>query len=361
MVSDVPICTFLSGGVDSSLVSAICSQELKKQGKQLHTFSFDFVDNAKYFKANAFQPSQDRPYVEKMVKFLDSEHRFLECETKKQVELLTASVEAHDLPCMADIDSSMLYFCSLVKQSYKVALTGECADEIFGGYPWFRDPEIYEKNTFPWSKNFDFRLEILNPQLVHLLPLEKYVACQYEKTLARVPHLSREDAAKKRQREISYLNTSWFMTTLLDRKDRMTMANGLEVRVPFADHRLIEYLYNVPWEYKYHNQEVKGLLRDAFYDYLPDEVLHRKKSPYPKSYNPSYEQMLKEHLGGILKDKAQPIHQLIHAEVLNKLMASSSDYGKPWFGQLMALPQMYAYLIEINYWLQEYQIELKFS
>ena len=151
------------------------------------------------------------------------------------------------------------------------------------------------------------------------------------------------------------------MTTLLDRKDRMTMANGLEVRVPFADHRLIEYLYNVPWEYKYHNQEVKGLLRDAFYDYLPDEVLHRKKSPYPKSYNPSYEQMLKEHLGGILKDKAQPIHQLIHAEVLNKLMASSSDYGKPWFGQLMALPQMYAYLIEINYWLQEYQIELKFS
>lgn len=361
LVSDVPICTLLSGGVDSSIISAVASSILKKEGRRLDTYSFDYTDNSKYFQASSFQPSEDRPYVDIMVKAIDSEHTYLECNSQELFDCLFEAVLAKDLPGMADVDSSMLHFSRGIKKRHTVCLSGECADEIFGGYPWFRDPEIYEKNSFPWSKNFDFRLEILNPQLAEILPLEKYVACQYEKTLARVPHLPDESAQKRRQREISYLNTSWFMTTLLDRKDRMTMANGLEVRVPFADHRLIEYLYNVPWEYKYHNQEVKGLLRDAFSDYLPDEVLHRKKSPYPKSYNPSYEQLLKKRLGEILKDSTQPLHQLVHTKALETMMASPSDYGKPWFGQLMALPQMYAYLIEINYWLQEYQVQLKFS
>ena len=124
MVSDVPICTFLSGGVDSSLVSAICAKELKKQGKRLTTFSFDFVDNDKFFRANSFQPSQDRPYVDQMVKFLDSDHHYLVCGNLTQADRLFDSVLAHDLPAMGDIDSSMLQFCSMVKEHNKVALTG---------------------------------------------------------------------------------------------------------------------------------------------------------------------------------------------------------------------------------------------
>ena len=149
MVSDVPICTFLSGGVDSSLVSSVCARELKKKNLQLTTFSFDFVGNKENFKANSFQPSQDRPYVEQMAAYLDSDHHFLECSTEAQAELLKDSVLAHDLPAMADVDSSMLYFCSLVSPHCKVTLTGECADEIFGGYPWFHREECFRAHTFP--------------------------------------------------------------------------------------------------------------------------------------------------------------------------------------------------------------------
>lgn len=359
LIADVPVCTLLSGGVDSSLVSAVASSILRREGKRLDTYSFDYVDNSKFFQASSFQPSEDRPYVDIMVKAIDSEHHYLECNNQQLFDCLFEAVDAKDLPGMADVDSSMLYFARQIKKNHTVCLSGECADEIFGGYPWFRDPEIYEKNTFPWSKNFDFRKEVLNPEILELLPLEQYVACQYEKTLSRVSKLPDESSIAVRRREISYLNTSWFMTTLLDRKDRMTMASGLEVRVPFADHRLIQYLYNVPWEYKYHNQEVKGLLRDAFSDYLPDEICHRRKSPYPKSYHPEYEALLKNELNSILNKADEPVNQLLHKKNIINLMNTKSDYGRPWFGQLMAVPQMYAYLIEINYWLKKYQVILK--
>lgn len=361
LVSDVPLCTLLSGGVDSSLISAVASSLLKKDGKRLSTYSFDYEDNSQYFKASSFQPSEDRPYVDIMVNALDTDHTYLYCNTQQLFDCLFEAVRAKDLPGMADVDSSMLHFAKGIKKHHTVCLSGECADEIFGGYPWFRDSEIYENKKFPWSKNFSFRCEVLNPELASCLPLKEYVACQYEKTMARVSYLDSDDTLQKRQREISYLNTSWFMTTLLDRKDRMTMASGLEVRVPFADHRLIQYLYNVPWEYKYHNQEVKALLRDAFSDYLPDEVLHRKKSPYPKTYHPGYESLLKAELSSIISDKEQPLCNLINKDYLKTLMNTPSDLGKPWFGQLMAVPQMYAYLIEINYWLKTYHIQLNFS
>lgn len=358
LVSDVPLCTLLSGGVDSSLVSSVAASLLKKEGKRLSTYSFDYVDNSKYFKASSFQPSEDRPYVEIMADALGTEHTYLYCDNQELYNCLFEAVQAKDLPGMADVDSSMLHFAKGIKKRHTVCLSGECADEIFGGYPWFRDSEVYERKTFPWSKNFSFRSEVLNPEIAAMLPLKDYVACQYEKTMARVSHLPGEDALKKREREISYLNTSWFMTTLLDRKDRMTMASGLEVRVPFADHRLIQYLYNVPWEYKYHNQEVKALLRDAFSDYLPDAVLHRRKSPYPKTYHPEYEALLKTQLKAILSDSEEPLHRLVNQSYLKTLMDTPSDLGKPWFGQLMAVPQMYAYLIEINYWLKTYHIRL---
>lgn len=364
LVSDVPICTLLSGGLDSSIISAVAARYLRHQGKILDTYSFDYTDNHQNFKASHFQPDEDKPFVDIMVQAIGSKHQYLECEYEELYECLYAAVIAKDLPGMADVDSSMLYFAKKIKQNHTVCLSGECADEIFGGYPWFREKESYETNAFPWSKNLNFRKEIMSETLLKKLPLDEYVRCQYQKTMERVPLLPEEKEASKdnlsrRQREISYLNTSWFMTTLLDRKDRMTMANGLEVRVPFADHRLIGYLYNVPWEYKYHNQEVKGLLKDVACDLLPKEVIWRKKCPYPKTYDPKYEALLKIELNRILKDKNAPITELIHHKNLENLMEAKSDYARPWFGQLMALPQMYAYLIEMNYWFEKYHIVLR--
>lgn len=358
MVSDIPICTFLSGGVDSSLITAICANELKVKNKQIETYSFDFVDNAKNFKSNSFQPSQDRPYVDIMVEHVDSKHTYLECDNLALADNLYNAVDARDLPNMGDVESSLLYFCNKVSAKNKVALTGECADEIFGGYPWFHNPEVMAANTFPWSRNMDTRKLLLSDDLLSSIDLEGYAQAAYEKSIAETPRLIGESASEARRREIAYLNLKWFMVTLLDRMDRCSMYSGLETRVPFADHRIVEYIWNVPWEMKCPNGVVKGLLREAGKGLVPDEILYRRKSPYPKTYNPNYEKLLGNRLLDVLSDKNAPIHPLIDAKKVNTFLASPSDYGKPWYGQLMAGPQLIAYLLQINYWLKKYNIEL---
>ncbi|HIU75706.1 MAG TPA: asparagine synthase (glutamine-hydrolyzing) [Candidatus Pelethocola excrementipullorum] len=358
MLSDIPISTFLSGGVDSSLVTAICAKELKKQGKVLNTFSFDFKDNHKYFQSNSFQPSQDRPWVEKMVDYSNTNHRFLECNNMELIDYLFKAVDARDLPCMADVESSLLYFCSQVVDYNKVTLTGECADEIFGGYPWFHRKEDFESDNFPWSKSMEPRKILLSDDVIHELPLEDYAHAAYEKTIHETPVLAEEPQEEKRRREISYLNLRWFMVTLLDRMDRTSMYSGLEARVPLADHRIVEYLWNVPWKMKCPDGIVKGLLRHAGQGLLPEEVLWRKKSPYPKTYDPAYEQLLGNHLKEVLADPQAPIRQFLDSKKVHAFINSPSDYGKPFYGQLMAGPQMLAFYLQVNYWLEKYKIQL---
>ena len=358
MVSDVPIATFLSGGVDSSIVSAVCAAELKKQGKKLGTFSFDFVDNNKYFVANAFQPSQDRPFVDIMVDYIRSEHRYLECNNDDLFENLFRSVDVRDMPTMADVDSSMLYFCGRVKNFYKVVLTGECADEIFGGYPWFHKEECFKAKTFPWSMDITARQAVLKDEIIAELHMEQYIREAYENTIQETPKLPGEDAHEARRREISYLNMKWFMQTLLDRMDRTSMYSGLEARVPFADIRIINYMYNVPWSMKCRNHVEKSLLREAAEGLLPNEVLYRKKSPYPKTYDPAYEKKLADALTEIIEDASSPVLQLVDKKKVYDFIHQKKDYGRPWYGQLMAGPQMLAYLLQINYWMKKYRLSI---
>ncbi len=358
MVSDIPICSFLSGGVDSSLVTAICAKELGKLGKQIETYSFDFKDNAKHFVSNAFQPSQDRPYVDIMIDHVKSKHTYLECDNEDLADNLYQAVDARDLPNMADVESSLLFFCGQVAKKTKVALTGECADEIFGGYPWIHRPELMEVNTFPWARNMETRKLLLSDDLLSKVDLEAYVQAAYEKSLSEVPRLQGEDPLNARRREIAYLNLKWFMVTLLDRMDRCSMHSGLEARVPFADHRIVEYVWNVPWDMKSKGGVVKGLLREAGKGLIPDEILYRKKSPYPKTYHPDYEKLLGNRLMEVLADPNAPIRPLIDMNKVKTFLSAPSDYGKPWYGQLMAGPQLIAYLLQVNYWLDKYQIEL---
>lgn len=359
MLSDIPISTFLSGGVDSSLVTAICSKELEKKGKQLTTFSFDFEGNNQYFQSNDFQPTQDRHWVDIMVNQFHTNHHYLECNNQSMADFLYRAVDARDLPCMADVESSMLYFCSLVKDYNQVTLTGECADEIFGGYPWFHKKEALEQDCFPWSPSMEPRKALLKDEILYLLPLEEYAKDAYLNTIHETPKLEGESKIEARRREISYLNLRWFMQTLLDRMDRTSMHCGLEARVPFADPRIVQYLWNVPWELKCLDHQAKGLLRRASKGILPDEVLYRRKNPYPKTYNPGYETLINQRLSDILDDTSSPIHQLIDAKKVRQFLKTESDYGKPWYGQLMAGPQMTAYLLQINYWLKTYHIRLK--
>ncbi len=198
MISDIPICTFLSGGVDSSIVTSICATELQKQGKKLNTFSFDFVGNNINFKSNDFQPSQDRPWVEKMTKFSKTNHIYLECQNDELIKNLYSAVDAKDLPCMADVESSLLYFCSKVVKHNKVTLTGECADEIFGGYPWFHKQEMFKSHTFPWSMDLSPRKALLSDETINSLPIDDYVKNAYQRTIAETPLLDGENATEKR-------------------------------------------------------------------------------------------------------------------------------------------------------------------
>jgi asparagine synthase (glutamine-hydrolyzing) len=216
LVSDVPICTFLSGGLDSSVVTSVAATELKQNGSELNTFSFDFKGNDKYFTSNSFQPERDRPYVDIMLKYVGTHHTYLECDEENLADLLSVSMHSKDLPGMADVDASLLYFCELVKRDNKVALTGECADEIFGGYPWFYRDELLNANTFPWSRNYDTREELLCDDFKRKLALRDYAAKTYEASVREVPTLEGETPEQANRRKVSYLNQRWFMQTLLD-------------------------------------------------------------------------------------------------------------------------------------------------
>ncbi len=294
-----------------------------------------------------------------MVKQCGTNHHFLECDNALLADYLYPAVRARDLPCMADVEASMLYFCRQVVQYDKVALTGECADEIFGGYPWFHREDLLKKHGFPWSNEFSMRTAMLKDEVLSKLHLQEYEAAAYEATMKAAPVNEELSELEQGRQRIGWLNLNWFMVTLLDRMDRTSMASGLEARVPFADHRIVEYVYNVPWEMKCPDGMVKGLLRKAGEAYLPDEVLYRKKSPYPKTYNPGYERILKERFTQMLDDKSQPVHALLDEKKARKFMAMPSDYAKPWYGQLMAGPQLYAYLLQVNYWLDAYRIRIR--
>lgn len=356
MVSDIPICSFLSGGLDSSLVSAICQKKLKERGRILNTFSFDFKDNQKNFQANSFQSSLDRPFAEEMSRHIGSHHTFLECNNQTQADYLYKAVDARDFPCMADVESSMLYFCELVSQTNQVALTGECADEIFGGYPWFHNEALWRKNTFPWSWDMNARKSLLKDDFIQELNMEEYSRHAYENTIKDTPRCPTDTPAEARRREIAWLNVRWFMLTLLNRMDRASMYSGLEARVPFADHRILSYVYNIPWSMKCRNGQTKSLLVEAGKNVLPDSVLYRKKSPYPKTYDPAYESLLAARLREMVCQTHSPLADIVDRKKLEQFLSSPSDYGKPWYGQLMAGPQMLAYLLQVGYWIEKYSI-----
>lgn len=358
MRADAPVCTFLSGGIDSSLVSAVCAAEQKKKGERLATFSFDFTDNDKNFKSNSFQPSLDRPFVDQMVSFIGSHHRYLECSTREQTDLLKKSVDAHDLPAMADVDSSLLYFCSQVVNTHKVALTGECADEIFGGYPWFHKQECFDARTFPWTMDLNARKVLLHDDFLDALDMDSHVAMRYEASVSETPRLASDTPKEARRREIAWLNQKWFMQTLLNRMDRTSMFCGLEARVPFADHRILEYVWNIPWDMKTRDGVVKSLLRECGKDFLPESVRLRRKSPYPKTYDTGYEALVADKIRCLLEDSTSPVLPFLDRNKVEQFLASPSDYGRPWYGQLMAGPQMLAYLWQVDYWLRKYRIEV---
>ena len=355
MVSDVPIGAFLSGGLDSSLICSVCSKHLKERGEKLQTFSVDYENNDRFFVPGKFQPNSDNEYIHIMSRYIGSDHHWSVLAADTLYESLAEAVNARDLPGMADVDSSLLAFCKNVRSRVKVALSGECADEIFGGYPWYRDRDIRAIDGFPWSQNIQQRSALLPSRFKDFSNCMEIAHESYIQTIRDADILPGVSNTERRMKEMVNLNHRWFMQTLLDRKDRMSMYSGLEVRVPFCDYRIAEYLYTVPWAYKDYRGKEKGLLRYAMSSYLPNEVLWRKKSPYPKTYDPRYEELVSGALKDLLIKKA-PVFQIVDRENAEKLL--TEEYKWPWYGQLMRRPQTIAYILMINMWLEHYKIDI---
>lgn len=357
LVSDVPLCTFLSGGLDSSIITLYAANYCKEKGlPPLNTYSVDYVDNDKNFVKTDFQPNSDNYYINLMKNKLNTNHHSIILDTPELADSLEDAMLARDYPGMADVDSSLLLFCKNVKKHATVTLTGECSDEIFGGYPWFFRDDALNSGTFPWSIALDERQTLLNPEIAKKVHLKDYVNFRYTESLNEVNILDTDSKETQEKRKISHLTLNWFMQTLLDRSDRMAMYNGFEIRVPFCDYRLAQYVWNIPWEIKALNGREKGLLRYVMKDLLPSEIVDRKKSPYPKTWNPTYLQKVKGMLTDIMENKNAPINSLLNRQyILDIIKTDGKAFTRPWFGQLMTGPQLMAYLCQVNMWLEKYQ------
>ena len=358
LVSDVPLCTFLSGGLDSSIISKVASDYYKDYSKTLHTYSVDYVDNDKFFKSSKFQPNKDSDYINLISDYIKSEHHNVILSNTAVADALVDAAIARSCPGFTDVDSSLLLFCKEVKKNYTVALSGECADEIFGGYPWYHSSEILFEETFPWSRSTDVRRSILKDGF--LPEGEDYAHSAYLDTIAKTDKLKSDSALEARMREMFVLNMDWFMQTLLVRKDVMSMESSLEVRVPFCDYRIVEYAYNMPWHIKSFDGREKGILRKAFENELPEIITWRKKSPYPKTFNPVYMREVCKMTEYAINDKTCPLYEMINPSAIKALMQKPESMTEPWYGQLMRTPQVLAYIFQIYVWIRKYKVEFEY-
>ncbi len=351
--SIMPRSCFLSGGLDSSIVAAKLTQS---EESPLSTYSLEFDNSKQHFKANAFQPSLDAPFVQEMSTYLGTKHTIYNCDNDTQFKYLKRSVVAHDLPTMADVDSSYMYFCDKVSARHKIVFTGECADEIFCGYPWYHKEE--DPKTFPWSMDLSPRQVLLRDDFLSSISLGECTQNAYLDTCKEIG-LNGENTPKEfLHRKTFYLTIRYFMQTLVNRGDRAAAIHSMDARVPFAHQDLTEYLFNVPFEMKAKNGERKHLLREYAKGLLPEDIRLRKKSPYPKTYDPGYEAMVNNELLNQLRKPDCPLLAFVDRQKAETFCRQTKDLGHPWYGQLMAGPQLSAHYLQILYWLETYNIQL---
>ncbi|GGS60734.1 asparagine synthase (glutamine-hydrolyzing) [Streptomyces cinerochromogenes] len=318
LVADVPRCTLLSGGLDSSAMTALAARQLAVHGEKVRSFAVDFAGQAENFVADELRGTPDTPFVHDVARLAGTDHQdiVLDAEALADPAVRAQVIRARDLPSgLGDMDSSLLLLFRAIREKSTVALSGESADEVFGGYLQFFDEEARRADTFPWlammGRHFGEDAGVVRADLAKSLDLEAYIADGYRTAVAGIDRLDGESDFEYRMRRISHLHLTRFVRMLLDRKDRMSMAVGLEVRVPFCDHRLVEYVYNAPWALKSFDGREKSLLREAAADVLPRSVYDRVKSPYPSTQDPRYARALQEQTRELLARPAHPVFDLV--------------------------------------------------
>lgn len=353
--ADVPVATLLSGGLDSSLLTALTAREYRSEKKALHTYSLDFVDSAKHFQSSVLHVSLDEPWAWAVSEYVGTQHHTVTVDGSALLENLLVQLYAHDTPMVGQMNTSLYLLFKAMKQEATVALSGESADEIFGGYPWFHNEAILKAPTFPWLPAFHGQsaLSWVSDEITQKVCPTEHIAQQYRQTLAEVPRLEGEDALAARRREMFYLNLTHWLPFLLERKDRMGMAASLEVRVPFGDHRLMEYVWNIPWEMKMLDSIEKGLLRSAFAHMLPEDVVYRKKSAYPNVPSPAYDEATRAWATRILDNSNAAIQPLLNSQVVRNMLESNGP-GRSGMAQV----SLFERIILINEWLEKYHVTL---
>ncbi|MFG2205762.1 asparagine synthase (glutamine-hydrolyzing) [Streptomyces sp. NPDC048638] len=325
LVSDVPRCTLLSGGLDSSAMTALAARQLGEVGETVRSFAVDFVGRTENFVADELRATPDTPYVHDVARLSGTQHEDIVLDSAELAdpEVRAAVIRARDIPMgLGDLDASLYLLFKAIRRHSTVALSGESADEVFGGYQQFFDEEARRADTFPWlvrhTRHMGDDGDILTPGLTDALDLPAYIQDGYHSAVKDVERLDGESDFEFRMRKISYLHLTRFVRILLDRKDRASMAVGLEVRVPFCDHRLVEYVYNAPWSLKSFDGREKSLLREATADVLPRSVYDRVKSPYPSTQDPQYAVALQQHAKDLLSRTSHPVFDLVDRDCLRR-------------------------------------------
>ncbi|MCX4824976.1 asparagine synthase (glutamine-hydrolyzing) [Streptomyces sp. NBC_01142] len=373
LVADVTVGTLLSGGLDSSAVTALAARALADgaagpdtggdAAKPVLAFSVDFKGHNERFKSNVQWADPDTPFAVEVAEHVGAEHIIVELDTADVLDqdVRDQVLRAQDLPVSTgDMEYSLLVLCRALKERMTVALSGEAADELFGGYTWFHDREAVEGDTFPWHHPFEKAGGIGALRAIGLwdrLGLTEYVKQRYTEALEEVPKLPGESGEPERMRELTYLNLTRWENFLLDRKDRISMATALEVRVPFTDHRLVEYVYNTPWEMKSFDGREKSLLRAAMRGVLPDSVLDRKKNPYPSTQDSGYERAVRERVEAVIADETAPVLRLAsRAEIERLLDEPEGTYamGGPWSARAVL-----ERLVEFNTWVKIHGVRVE--
>ncbi|MGW4767037.1 asparagine synthase (glutamine-hydrolyzing) [Nocardia sp. NPDC004278] len=357
LVADVPLCTLLSGGLDSSAITALAAERLRDKNESVRSFTVDFADQERNFVADEWRSTLDSPFAREVAGHVGARHSSVVINPANLAapEVRAAVVAARDLPCgYGDSDASLYLLSRAVREHSTVALSGESADEIFAGYRWFHEPSLRDAETFPWMaampKELTRRTSLLRPELTRELDLDTYVQDKYREAVAPVETLPGEGELDTRIRQLSYLHLTRFLRAMLDRKDRMSMATGLEVRVPFCDHRLIEYVYNVPWTMRVYDGQEKSLLRGATAALLPQSVVERKKAHYPLASDSAYLTALQQQSMQVLRDRrSHQVFELVDADAVTKLADRPVDGGIS-LAQRIGLEQF----LDLIVWLDRY-------
>ncbi|MFI6125203.1 asparagine synthase (glutamine-hydrolyzing) [Streptomyces sp. NPDC051064] len=352
--ADRPLGALLSGGIDSSAITALGAGVLSANGLDpLATYSVDFEGSEEEFTADALHVSRDAPFVQAVVGHLGTKHTEVLVEPASLLHESRTTLRARDIPGVGDLDVSLYLLFREVSRYLTVALSGEGADDAFGGYPWFVSEARKPTNGFPWSAGVQDRNAVLSGHLRDSLDLHERLDARYEEALGEVPRLEGETGTDRRMREVYYLQQTRFLPFLLDRKDRMSMANGLEVRVPFCDHRLVDYVWNVPWQVKRLGDQEKGLLRSAVEDLLPAEVVHRPKSGFPVGKGSEYLDSVRDAVSDMIGDPSSPAMQLLDAAALRAMVDN-----KDWFNGAFTPPPILPRALQLDSWLRDYNVRV---